>query len=486
MLPCALQPSPCAWPKAGMQSAPEWLATRPSAVDHRHLAQRARPGPAPRARPAPRRRLAGGEPLEPLRPVRDLDDRLRGHRPDAGLRPRHGAPDREVVRLHADADLPARRVARHDRVGGRKPRDDRSLDAASGRGREPRRGAVHGAIQAGARSGVNRLVLGPTAAARLRAAPRRTCAAGTQCASCGPNPVGGSRCIARAPRCSRLSSRCASARRPPPKTPSSPRLARAWARWWRRCASRCPSRSGPRSSPPTPTGRGSSRRSAACGTARRRSRTTRRGKDVGFVHLASALARDAHEIQHRFETGRVGGGALPARRARGRLRELPRAAALRPGLRAGPHALEHRRREQPGPRRARPAPGGDAPVRPGARELRGSLHRRHDPRPSSTSADTCRTTSRSRSACAGDLPRARRHLEAWRKRKRACPPTWASSRPIWIDALGKLEQADARRARRSARAKAVLTEAQAGAPLPGRPGGPGARPRRPRACCIAP
>jgi hypothetical protein len=30
-----------------------------------------------------------------------------------------------------------------------------------------------------------------------------------------------------------------------------------------------------------------------------------RGKDVGFVHLASALARDAHEIQHRFATGRL-------------------------------------------------------------------------------------------------------------------------------------------------------------------------------------
>jgi hypothetical protein len=29
-----------------------------------------------------------------------------------------------------------------------------------------------------------------------------------------------------------------------------------------------------------------------------------RGRDVGFAHLASALARDAHEIQHRFEVGR--------------------------------------------------------------------------------------------------------------------------------------------------------------------------------------
>ena len=28
------------------------------------------------------------------------------------------------------------------------------------------------------------------------------------------------------------------------------------------------------------------------------------GRDVGFAHLASALARDAHEIQHRFEVGR--------------------------------------------------------------------------------------------------------------------------------------------------------------------------------------
>lgn len=28
------------------------------------------------------------------------------------------------------------------------------------------------------------------------------------------------------------------------------------------------------------------------------------GKDVGFVHLASALARDAHEIQHRYAVGR--------------------------------------------------------------------------------------------------------------------------------------------------------------------------------------
>ena len=71
--------------------------------------------------------------------------------------------------------------------------------------------------------------------------------------------------------------------------------------------------------------------------------------------------------------GTRGGGALPARRARGRLRELSRAAALRAGLGDGPHALEHRRRGQPGPRRARPAPGGDAPVRPGAGELRESL-----------------------------------------------------------------------------------------------------------------
>jgi len=30
-----------------------------------------------------------------------------------------------------------------------------------------------------------------------------------------------------------------------------------------------------------------------------------RGRDVGFEHLASALARDAHEIQHRFQTGRL-------------------------------------------------------------------------------------------------------------------------------------------------------------------------------------
>jgi tetratricopeptide (TPR) repeat protein len=28
------------------------------------------------------------------------------------------------------------------------------------------------------------------------------------------------------------------------------------------------------------------------------------GRDVGFAHLASALARDAHEIQHRFQVGR--------------------------------------------------------------------------------------------------------------------------------------------------------------------------------------
>ncbi len=68
-----------------------------------------------------RERLLGGvtglQELEPQRAVTEVDVRLRRHRTDSGLGPRHGRADLEVVRLHGDSELAGLLVTRDDGVG---------------------------------------------------------------------------------------------------------------------------------------------------------------------------------------------------------------------------------------------------------------------------------------------------------------------------------------------------------------------------------
>ena len=70
---------------------------------------------------------------EALRSIGRLDIGLRRDRTDAGLGPRHRAADRELVRLHRDADVAGHRIARDDRErvrrldGGSGPRAELAL-----------------------------------------------------------------------------------------------------------------------------------------------------------------------------------------------------------------------------------------------------------------------------------------------------------------------------------------------------------------------
>ena len=60
------------------------------------------------------RTLAGAHALEAERAVGDLGERLGRDRTDAGFHPRHDRADREVVRLHGDAERARLGIARHD------------------------------------------------------------------------------------------------------------------------------------------------------------------------------------------------------------------------------------------------------------------------------------------------------------------------------------------------------------------------------------
>lgn len=182
-----------------------------------------------------------------------------------------------------------------------------------------------------------------------------------------------------------------------------------------------------------------------------------RGKDVGFVHLASALARDAHEIQHRFETGRIDEarfllGELAddcvnchARLPYGRDSEMGR--TLWNAVDAASLDLDERVRLQVATRQFGPAlesyEGLFAKLPPAQVDLGGYL------------SDYLAITIRVKE----DLPRARRNLEAWPKKSEL--PTYLSELvTIWVDALGKLDRPTPA-GQEVARAKAVLAEAQA-------------------------
>jgi hypothetical protein len=181
-----------------------------------------------------------------------------------------------------------------------------------------------------------------------------------------------------------------------------------------------------------------------------------RGKDVGFVHLASALARDAHEIQHRFETGRLEEarfllGELAddcvnchARLPYGRDSELGR--SLWNAVDAKSLSLDERVRLQVATRQfdaALASYEGLFPKMPPAQlDLGGYL------------SDYLAISIRVRE----DLPRARRHLEAWRK-SAALPAYLDELVSIWVGALGSLDK-PVPPGQEVARAKAVLEEAQ--------------------------
>ena len=91
-----------------------WAATRAARVDHRDLAHGGQRVGGEQLAERLLRADALGEPVERVRAVRGLDDRLRRHRADAGPRPRAQRADGEPVRLDGDAELAGRRVEGHD------------------------------------------------------------------------------------------------------------------------------------------------------------------------------------------------------------------------------------------------------------------------------------------------------------------------------------------------------------------------------------
>ena len=112
-----LNPSPSVWPAAGMHRAPVCAATLPAASTMAHW----RTSGFRVAGGQGRERLLGGvaglQELETQRAVAEVDVRLRRHRADSGLGPRHGRADLEVVRLHGDSELAGLLVTRDDGVG---------------------------------------------------------------------------------------------------------------------------------------------------------------------------------------------------------------------------------------------------------------------------------------------------------------------------------------------------------------------------------
>jgi hypothetical protein len=183
-----------------------------------------------------------------------------------------------------------------------------------------------------------------------------------------------------------------------------------------------------------------------------------RGGDVGLSHLSSTLARDAMEIHHRFATGRVDEArfllgelsndcvACHARLPYARDSEIGR--SLWNAVDASTLPVDQRVRLQVATRQFGPAlesyesllAGKQLP--PAELDLGGYL------------ADYLAVAIRVR----GDLARARRHLQTFRRR--ADLPTYLQELSgTWIDALGKLDE-PAAAGQELARAKAVLEQAR--------------------------
>jgi hypothetical protein len=191
-----------------------------------------------------------------------------------------------------------------------------------------------------------------------------------------------------------------------------------------------------------------------------------RAGDVGFSHLSSTLARDAMDIHHRFVTGRVDEArfllgelsndcvACHARLPYGKDSEIGR--SLWNSVDAAGLPLDQRVRLQVATRQFGPAlesyeallaggPTGAAggALSPAELDLGGYL------------SDYLAVAIRVR----GDLPRARRHLDAFRRRP-DLPAYLQDLASAWVDALGALDQ-PAKPGEEVARAKQVLEKAQA-------------------------
>jgi hypothetical protein len=183
-----------------------------------------------------------------------------------------------------------------------------------------------------------------------------------------------------------------------------------------------------------------------------------RGKDVGFVHLSSALALDAMEIHHRFVTGRP----EEARFLLGELSDdcvacharLPDpkdsqiGRSLWSAVDAAKLPLDQRVRLQVATRQFGPALDSyerllaSDELAPAALDFQGFL------------SDYLALAIRVR----GDLARARTQLDAWRKRE-PLPAYLEELVAVWIDALARLD-VPTPKGEELARAKAVLAESE--------------------------
>ncbi len=183
-----------------------------------------------------------------------------------------------------------------------------------------------------------------------------------------------------------------------------------------------------------------------------------RGRDVGFAHLSSTLARDAHEIEHRFQTGHVEEArfllgelsgdcvACHSRLPYGQDSELGRtlwnavdASALPPDQRV---QLQVATRQFGAALEGYESLLGSDLVPPAQLDLGGDL------------SDYLAIAVRVK----GELPRARRHLDSWRRRE-DLPVYLAELTGLWVEALASLDVPTPPGAE-LARAKAVLEEAK--------------------------
>lgn len=183
-----------------------------------------------------------------------------------------------------------------------------------------------------------------------------------------------------------------------------------------------------------------------------------RASDVGFSHLSSTLARDAMDIHHRFMTGRADEArfllgelsndcvACHARLPDPENSEIGR--SLWNAVDAAALPLDQRVRLQVATRQFDPAlasyegllAGGS--LTPAELDLGGYL------------SDYLAVAIRVR----GDLPRARRHLDAWRRRP-DLPVYLQDLATVWVDALGTLDK-PTQKGQELARAKQVLEQAK--------------------------
>ena len=179
-----------------------------------------------------------------------------------------------------------------------------------------------------------------------------------------------------------------------------------------------------------------------------------RGRDVGFAHIASGLARDAHEILHRFETGRfdearflLGELANDCVSCHSRLPSHKSSELGRPlwnAVDASALPLDERVRLQVATRQFDLALQSyesllaSQQMTPAQLDLGGYL------------SDYLAIMIRVR----GELPRARRQLDTFRKRSDV-PAYLADLLTVWSDALGQLD-VPTPAGQEVARARAVL------------------------------